>query len=135
MLFKTYQGVKLTTSERAELMQIAADQKIWRNGVRRAKRLADARGTIQSLEEAQRQGLQADQINLGEYDQIHAEIDSARKQAEKAAFAALDPDMRSAIIERLQERRQRQYPRQPWRCFRANTYTVNNKWQLIHVVQ
>ena len=32
MLFETYKGVDLRSSERAELMRIAAEQKIWRNG-------------------------------------------------------------------------------------------------------
>ena len=104
MLFKTYQGVRLTTSERAQLMEIAWDQKIWRNGVKSAKRFADARGTIADLKEAQRKGLTSDETQLSEYDGIHDMVDTARKEAEEAAFNALPADVQLQIQDRIDER-------------------------------
>ena len=64
MLFRNYNGVKLTKEERAELQGIAADQGIWRAGVQRAMQFAEERGTIAELKEAQARGLTADEIRL-----------------------------------------------------------------------
>ena len=103
MLFRTYKGVRLTGEERAQLQQIAWEQKIWRDGVRRAKRFADARGTIASLKEAQARGMTSDEILIGEFDGIHGMVDDAKEAAEEAAFNALPGDVQMNIITRLQE--------------------------------
>ena len=108
MLFKTYQGVRLSTSERAQLMEIAAEQKVWKNGVAKAKRFADARGTLGSLKEAQSQGLTSNEILLEEYDGIHDMVDSAKQEAEEAAFNALPADVQLSIQDRIDERRRQQ---------------------------
>ena len=64
MLFRTYQGVKLTRDERASLLELA-NTGYWRDGVKAAKKLADQRGTIDSLKQAQKKGMTADEIVRG----------------------------------------------------------------------
>ena len=105
MLFRTYKGVKLTASERSEL-KIAAEQQIWRAGVANAMKAAEKRGTLESLREAQRRGMRADEINIQEFDGIHAMVDEAKAAAEEAAFQALPGDAQMNILIRLQEREQ-----------------------------
>ena len=85
-------------------MRIAAEQKIWRNGVAKAKRYADARGTIQTLKEAQKQGLTSDEIQLDQIDNIHDMVNTAKEQAEAAAFNALPREMILGIQQRIDER-------------------------------
>ena len=106
MLFRTYQGVKLTGEEREQLMEIAAQQEIWKKGVKRAKQFADKRGTIAKLKEAQAAGLTSDEIVLSEYDNIHNMVDQAKQAAEEAAMNALSGDMRREIFDRIEEREQ-----------------------------
>ncbi len=108
MLFKTYQGVRLKSSERAELLRIAADQGIWRDGVKKAKKLADARGTIATLKEAQQRGMTSKQIMLDDFDGIFTEVDNAKEAAEEAAFNALPGDVQLQIQDRIEEKQRNQ---------------------------
>ena len=106
MLFRTYQGIKLTGEEKASLQEIAAEQGIWTQGVKAAKELSDSRGTIASLKEAQARGMRSDEIALQDFDGIHAMIDQAKAAAEEAAFNALPPDVRIGIMDRIEEKEQ-----------------------------
>lgn len=100
--FRKRNGVDLLAEERNALNNQMGIQEVFKREIARIGRTADARNTINELKALRRRGITSEQTNIGKYDQIHMELRIAQKTAEDLAFAALEPEMRNAIEQRIQ---------------------------------
>lgn len=104
--FKQRNGIKLNSTERSELFQIMGKQEFFKNSINRIRKTAQARNTINRLREARLQGVTSEKLSLEDFDLIHYQLRLALRDAEDAAFAALDSDMRTAIDARILAQKQ-----------------------------
>jgi hypothetical protein len=102
--FKKRNGVDLINTERAELSSLMGKRGYFRDQIRNIMRTADARNTINELQEARRNGIKSDQVPIGKYDQIHMMLDTALKNAEELAFSELESPVRLSIEQRIMEK-------------------------------
>ena len=102
--FKKRNGVDLLNTERAELSSLMGKNGYFRNQIKNIMRTADARNTINELQEARRNGITSDKVPIGKYDQIHMMLDTALKNAEELAFSELESPVRLSIEQRIMEK-------------------------------
>ena len=101
--FKKRNGVDLTAQERNALNSAMGQQGYFRDEINRISKMAASRNTIKELKELRRAPnfISSEQLSIRDYDQIHMMLRTSQKEAEERAFAALDPEMRSAIEQRI----------------------------------
>lgn len=102
--FKKRNGVDLINTERAELSSLMGKRGYFRDQIRNIMRTADARNTINELQEARRRGIKSDKVSIAFYDQIHIKLDTALKNAEELAFSELESPVRLSIEQRILEK-------------------------------
>ena len=102
--FKKRNGVDLINTERAELSSLMGKRGYFKEQIKNIMRTADARNTINELQEARRRGIKSDQVPIGKYDQIHMMLDAALKNAEELAFSELESPVRLSIEQRIMEK-------------------------------
>jgi hypothetical protein len=102
--FKKRNGVDLLNTERAELSSLMGKRGYFKEQIKNIMRTADARNTINELQEARRRGIKSDQLPIGKYDQIHMMLDTALKNAEELAFGELESPVRLSIEQRIMEK-------------------------------
>lgn len=101
-MFKTKDGVDLTSPEREQLFEIMAEDKFFKREVTRLRKQAERLGYIDKLKEARNNGQNAEELQ--EFMTIQTQIRNAAKTAERSAFARLDSVYLSAIQKRIEER-------------------------------
>jgi hypothetical protein len=102
--FKKRNGVDLINTERAELSSLMGKSGYFKDQIKNIMRTAEARNTINELQEARRRGIKSDQVPIGKYDQIHMMLDTALKNAEELAFSELESPVRLSIEQRIMEK-------------------------------
>jgi len=99
--FKKRDGVELNPQERSELFQLMGKQEYFKTRIRSIMNTAQSRKTIERLKAARQGGVRSDQLDLKDFDLIHYQLGVALNEAETAAYAELDSDMRLAIEARI----------------------------------
>lgn len=95
--FKTREGVKLLPNERSELFRLMGEQGVFKAHINRMMTSATGRTAVEQLKAARRAGISSEQLPLDKYKKMRYQLYQGLSEAEKSAFAALDPDMRTAI--------------------------------------
>jgi len=95
--FKTRDGVELLPNERSELFRLMGEQGIFRAHINRMRNSATGRTAVEQLKAARRAGVSSEQLPLDKYKMMRYQLYQGLSSAEDSAFAALDPDMRTAI--------------------------------------
>jgi hypothetical protein len=62
---------------------------------------AESRQTIERLREARLKGMSSEKLSLDNFDNIHYQLEVAKRDAEKLAFAELNSDLSAAIDARI----------------------------------
>ena len=99
--FKTRNGVKLNSTERSELFRLMGEQEYFKRSVNSIMNTAQSRKTVERLKVARQGGVRSDQLDLKDFDLVHYKLGLALREAETAAYAALNSDMRLAIEARI----------------------------------
>jgi len=99
--FKTRDGIELNPGERSELFRLMGEQGYFKQRINNIMKTAETRKTIEKVREARLRGVTSEQLPLANYDRIHYQLNVAQRDAEKAAFAALDGDLSNAINARI----------------------------------
>lgn len=104
--FKKRDGVELNPRERSELFRLMGEQEYFKTRISSIMQTAQSRKTIERLKQARQGGVRSDQLDLKDFDLVHYQLGVALREAENAAYAALDSDIRLAIEARILARKQ-----------------------------
>ncbi len=99
--FKKMDGVELNNTEQSELFRLMGEQEYFKKRVASIMGTAKARNTINELREARLRGVTAEQVDIGDYDNIHYMLRQAQREAADLAYNGLNSDMRIAIDARV----------------------------------
>jgi len=99
--FKTRNGVALTPDERSELFRIMGEDGYFKNEVKLIMKDAKDWKTLESLRAKRRSFVGTDKLDSMKWQSIGLRLRQAQNDAEKLAFAQMDPAMREAIDARI----------------------------------
>ena len=99
--FRTKDGIELNPQERSELFRLMGERGYFRDRIKSIMKTAESRQTIERLREARLKGMSSEKLSLDNFDNIHYQLEVAKRDAEKLAFAELNSDLSAAIDARI----------------------------------